>query len=95
MRTSEAYGKCVIELLIDWLIGWVSEWVTDRPIDLLSDWVHGANTASTWVLSAPDGPHVGPMNPVSEPASELVRHPSKLANTQPNASLIIMWIVPL
>ena len=23
---------------------------------------HGANMGSTWVLSAPDGPHVGPMN---------------------------------
>ena len=24
--------------------------------------VHGANMGSTWVLSSPDGPHVGPMN---------------------------------
>ena len=24
--------------------------------------VHGANMGPTWVLSAPDGPHVGPMN---------------------------------
>ena len=24
--------------------------------------VHGANMRPTWVLSAPDGPHVGPMN---------------------------------
>ena len=24
--------------------------------------VHGANIRPTWVLSAPDGPHVGPMN---------------------------------
>ena len=24
--------------------------------------VHGANVGPTWVLSAPDGPHVGPMN---------------------------------
>ena len=24
--------------------------------------VHGANMGSTWVLSAPDGPHAGPMN---------------------------------
>ena len=23
--------------------------------------VHGANIGPTWVLSAPDGPHVGPM----------------------------------
>ena len=24
--------------------------------------VHGANMGPTWVLSAPDGPHVSPMN---------------------------------
>ena len=24
--------------------------------------VHGANMGPTWVLSAPGGPHVGPMN---------------------------------
>ena len=24
--------------------------------------VHGANMEPTWVLSAPDGPHVGPVN---------------------------------
>ena len=24
--------------------------------------VHGANMGSTWVLSAPGGPHVGPIN---------------------------------
>ena len=24
--------------------------------------VHGANMGPTWVLSAPDGPHIGPMN---------------------------------
>ena len=24
--------------------------------------VHGANMGTTWVLSVPDGPHVGPMN---------------------------------
>ena len=24
--------------------------------------VHGANMGPTWILSAPDGPHVGPMS---------------------------------
>ena len=24
--------------------------------------VHGANLGPNWVLSAPDGPHIGPMN---------------------------------
>ena len=35
-------------------------------LSVLSDYpdskVHGANMGPTWVLSAPDGPHVGPMN---------------------------------
>ena len=31
--------------------------------------VHGANMGLTWVLSAPDGPHVGPMNLVIVEAS--------------------------
>ena len=30
--------------------------------------VHGANMGPTWVLSAPDGPHVGPMNLAAVPA---------------------------
>ena len=30
--------------------------------DNLDSKVHGANVGPTWVLSAPDGPHVGPMN---------------------------------
>ena len=28
---------------------------------ILDSKVHGANMGPTWVLSAPDGPHVGPM----------------------------------
>ena len=32
--------------------------VKDSP----DDKVHGANMGPTWVLSAPDGPYVGPMN---------------------------------
>ena len=30
--------------------------------DIPDSKVHGANMGPTWVLSAPDGPHVGPMN---------------------------------
>ena len=33
-----------------------------RDIKILGSKVHGANMGPTWVLSAPDGPHVGPMN---------------------------------
>ena len=35
--------------------------------------VHGANMGPTWVLSAPDGPHVGPMNLAIRVASPLLR----------------------
>ena len=41
----------------------------EQTMDLLVIWhvipdskVHGANMGPTWDLSAPDGPHVGPMN---------------------------------
>ena len=30
--------------------------------DIPDNKVHGANVGPTWVLSAPDGPHLGPMN---------------------------------
>ena len=33
--------------------------------------VHGANMGPTWVLSAPDGPHVGPMNRAIRAALQL------------------------
>ena len=32
--------------------------------------VHGANMGPTWVLSAPDGPHVGPLNLAIRAATE-------------------------
>ena len=32
--------------------------------------VHGANMGTNWVLSAPDGPHVGPMNFAIKDVSE-------------------------
>ena len=32
------------------------------PNQLPDSKLHGANMGLTWVLSAPDGPHVGPMN---------------------------------
>ena len=33
-----------------------------KQYDIPDSKVHGANMGPTWVLSAPDGPHVGPMN---------------------------------
>ena len=34
----------------------------ELPIADSESKVHGANMGPTWALSAPDGPHVGPMN---------------------------------
>ena len=36
--------------------------------------VHGVNMGPTWVLSAPDGPHVGPMNLVIRDISCFIQH---------------------
>ena len=36
--------------------------------------VHGANMGPTWLLSAPDGPHVGPMNLAIREGALLRRH---------------------
>ena len=35
--------------------------------------VHGANMGPTWVLSAPDGPHVGPMNPALRDTKRVIK----------------------
>ena len=37
---------------------------TNDLIDLPDSKVHGANMGPTWVLLAPDGPHIGPMLPI-------------------------------
>ena len=36
---------------------------------------HGANMGPTWILSAPDGPHVGPMNLVIREGTVVCWHP--------------------
>ena len=42
-----------------WLVNaWSPQWLDISP----DSKVHGANMRHTWVLSAPDGPRVGPMN---------------------------------
>ena len=37
--------------------------------------VQGANMGPTWVLSAPDGPHVGPMNLTTRGSTQAAVHP--------------------
>ena len=48
--------------------------------------VHGANIGPTWVLSAPDGPHVGPMNPA-------IRASASVATSTIRISLVL-WCEP-
>ena len=46
------------------LFAWPTQtfWNNTYIINYPDNKVHGANMGPTWVLSAPDGPHVGPMN---------------------------------
>ena len=39
--------------------------------------VHGAHMGSTWVLSAPDGPHVRPMNLAIRDMSQTIDQDTK------------------
>ena len=48
------------DFIYGWRIfkGFAEPWWHDSP----DSKIHGANLGPTWVLSAPNGPHVGPMN---------------------------------
>ena len=51
--------------MLSWTMPCINYWCLD--FDMVRDEfpdgkVHGANMGPTWVLSAPDGPHVSPMN---------------------------------
>ena len=57
------------QFLMDWYCSFAQTLHHSQPTIIHSKtWttpdskVHGANMGPTWVLSAPDGPHVGPMN---------------------------------
>ena len=41
---------------------WLQKKITAFTIYILDSKVYGAYIGPTWVMSAPDGPHVGPMN---------------------------------
>ena len=49
--------------------------------------MHGANIRPTWVLSAPDGPNVGPMNLAIRDPPALVPEPAIWVNWTPNSLL--------
>ena len=40
----------------------ILSWVYSQLFNVPDNNVHGANTGPTWILLAPDGPHVGPIN---------------------------------
>ena len=48
---------CVVKLILDKK----TKEAIDLPNDFPDSKVYGANMGPSWVLSAPDGPHVGPM----------------------------------
>ena len=55
--------------------------------------VHGANMGPIWVLSAPDGPHVGPMNLAIgdyPSASEATLIPTQQNKAQQNCAFILL-----
>ena len=56
--------------------------------------VHGANMGPTWVLSAPDGPHVGPMNLAIRENKQCLK---QFTNNSSNLSYYItkVWITYL
>ena len=54
--------------------------------------VHGANMGPTWVLSAPVGPHVGPMNLAIRDAFHRVRGPS-LNTRRTKLTFLAIWVV--
>ena len=63
------------------------------------DKVHGANMSPTWVLTAPEGPHVGPMNLAIRDITyiPILSHSSimKSVTTQfPSGSVTSRWFYP-
>ena len=64
---TEIYGWNFIKIYlgnIKFLASMRSDWSHSLlHIDIRDSKVHGANMGPTWVLSAPGGSHVGPMNP--------------------------------
>ena len=75
--------RCLYESIFDaWtaLIVLMLKGETLKKISMLmiapDSMVHGANMGLTWVLSAPDGPHVGPMNLAIRGWSYIIRIPA-------------------
>ena len=59
--TTEWFQKEYTEFTLFCFVGKVMACVSQELVHSDSK-VHGANMGPNWVLSAPDGPHVGPMN---------------------------------
>ena len=49
----------ILSILCEVALRWMPQDLFDNNPDSK---IHGANMVPTWVLSTPDGPHVGPMN---------------------------------
>ena len=58
IKTGIARSKCHWNLFLNFQLTLINQHRCRCP----DSKVHGANMGPNWVLSAPDGPHVGPMN---------------------------------
>ena len=59
----ENTNKVIIQMKVNTVFAYRHQSICRHNVDNHPDSkVHGANMGPTWVLSAPDGPHVGPMN---------------------------------
>ena len=61
---------------------------SQEPVSYPDSKVHGANMGTTWVPSAPDGPHVGPMNLAISIMSPLFRQKHKTSVYPTNLNII-------
>ena len=60
-KNTQCHERCYYTRRIS--INWCFVWHVSLPFTTTPDSkVHGANMRPTWVLSAPNGPHCGPMN---------------------------------
>ena len=57
-----AYFGMKFEMIFDVSVCRLQALATHCIQTITDNKVHGANMVPTWVLSAPDGPHVGPLN---------------------------------
>ena len=86
----------------DWLQGHQGTISFTNPICMTTDSkIHGVNMGPTWVLSAPDGPHVGSMNHAIGDLNSVITRVMPNYNLTPNVLssagtwLITFFLIPI